>query len=365
MKIPRKNSKQIFIILAIIMCVSADISSAGEKVIVKGISFFERGRELIAREKALDEAKRAAIEKVLGVGVDSITVVENYAVVSDRILSRSSGYINSFDILQERINDLGTYEITIEAEVETPDLINDIERFQKIFGRQKNPRVSVMIEPGLDKKYMPAAIKTASMVTEKLKESRFKVFRHSEKKAIKMGLYVGLSLELSTKSSTFQGVELTVNEISLIANIYRAGDNEILATASTVEKHPGENRLQALDNGARLCVDSTWKELRSQLIKVWESELYGSRDIFFIVKGISSIIKAQKIASIFQTDVHGVEKTKISSFQKNLTEFHIKYRGWPEYFLNEIEMSYFRKKYFSTIVESITGNRIIVKLMDN
>ena len=38
-----------------------------------------------------------------------------------------------------------------------------------------------------------------------------------------MGLLVGLSLELSSKQSSYQNIDLSINEISLSANIYRPG----------------------------------------------------------------------------------------------------------------------------------------------
>ncbi len=354
--------KQLPALIIITLCLYFGISHAGEKVTARGVSFFDRGREPAAREKAMDEAKRAAIEKALSAVVDSKTVVENYTVISDRILSRPSGYLNSIDIVQERINDLGTYEVIIEAEVEVPDLVSDLERFQKMLGWQKNPRVSVIITPGLDNDYMPAANKAVGLITEKLKKNGFRVFIHSEDSDIQTGLHVGLGLGLSTKNTMFQDVEITVNEISLSAVIYRAVDNEILATASVVEKQPGENRLQALDDGSRLCVESIWNTLQKKLITLWESELYESRNIFLIVKGISSLAKAEKISSIFQTDVYGVTAVSLIRFRGNKAEYDLKFKGWPEHFLNEIGMSYFSKKYFASQLESINGNRLVIKI---
>ena len=120
-------------------------SQAGKVVTAKGLSFFEPGREAIAREKALDEAKRSAVEKAVGTTIESRTAVEDYQVVKDQILSRSAGYLKNINILEEKKTDLGTYEVTIEAEVEIPALVDDLDRFKKIVKWQKNPRISVSI----------------------------------------------------------------------------------------------------------------------------------------------------------------------------------------------------------------------------
>ena len=333
---------------------------AGNRVTAKGLSFFEPGRELIAREKALDEAKRMAVEKAMGTTIESRTAVENYQVIKDQILSRSAGYLKDIKILEENKTDLGTYEVKIEADVEIPALVDDLDRFKKILKWQKNPRISVVVEPGLKNDYLPAAKKTANQLGERLKQDGFSVFKSSEESKDKMGLLVGLSLELSSRRTTFQGLELTLNEISLSTNIYRPGDEEILATASAVKALPGENKLEALDKGARFCVDDIWNTLRKELARLWEREMYSQRDIYLVVKKIASHAEAQGLASIFKSDVSGIVDANLIGFRKNTAEYNLKYRGWPEQLLNEIQMSYFKKKYFDPVLETIQGNQIII-----
>ncbi|MBU0986020.1 MAG: hypothetical protein KKH68_02100 [Proteobacteria bacterium] len=352
--------KKIILVLMLSLLFFPAGLQAGTVVTAKGLSFFEPGRELIAREKALDEAKRMAVEKAIGTTIESRTAVEDYQVVKDQIISRSAGYLKNIKILEENKSDLGTYEIKIEADVEIPDLVDDLDRFKKILQWQKNPRISVVIEPGLKADYLPAAQKTANQLIERLKYDGFSVFKHSTNNENQMGLLVGLSLELSTRQTKFQDLELTLNEVSLSANIYRPGDQEILATAGAVKSLPGENKLQILDKGAKFCVDDIWDKLRKDLARLWEKELYSQRDIYMIIKKIASHAEAQEIGAIFKSDVSGVVDASLIGFRKNKAEFNLKYRGWPEQLLNEIQMSYFKNKYFEPILETIQGNQIII-----
>lgn len=351
--------------LLLILCISFLPSNlfADNTVTAKGLSFFEAGREVIAREKALDEAKRAAIEKAMGTMIESRTIVENFEVVKDQIFSRSSGYLKNIEVLNEKKTNFGTYEVEIQAEVEISVLVDDIDRFQNMIQWQKNPRIRVNIEPGLDKQYMPAANKTANLLTQKLKQNGFRVFKDIQDSDIQMGLLVGLSLELSTRKSTYQDLELTLNEVSLSANIYRPGDGEILAASTAVKSLPGENKLQVLDNGVRFCVDAIWKELRSKLLRLWEKELYSERDIYLIIKEIATNADAQEITGFFTSDVSGILNAQLISFNKNVAEYNIKYRGWPEQLLNEIQMSYFKNKYFESDLENMAGNKIVIKII--
>ncbi|MBW2569074.1 MAG: hypothetical protein JRE47_06800 [Deltaproteobacteria bacterium] len=356
--------KKILSYLIVFLCLSSTSLLAGQTVTAVGLSFFESGREVIAREKALDEARRAAIEKAVGVVVEARTIVENFEVVKDQILSRATGYLNNIKILEERKTDFGAYEVKIQADVEVSALMEDLNRFQKILSWQKNPRISIVIEPDIEKRYISAAKKTAGLLTKKLKKNGFSVFRYSKNNDIQMGLLVELSLELSTKQSNYKDIKITINEISLDANIYRPGDGEILAAAGAVKSLPGENSLQVLDRGAKSCVDAIWSELRKKLTRVWERELYSERNIYLIVKNVSSHAKAQEIAIVFKSDVSGIIDTELISFRKSMAEYNLKYRGWPEQLLNEIEMSYFKNRYFKTALEDIAGNKIVIELVE-
>jgi len=140
----------------------------------------------------------------------------------------------------------GTYEVTIRAEVQIADLVNDLDRFKKILSWQKNPRIAVIVRRDLPRSAWPRP-QDVRPLGGQVKEDGFSVFNLEDAHDIRMGLLVGLNLEISSKPTKFQDLDLTLNEIGLSAHIYRPGDGEIIGTASAVKALPGENRLQALD----------------------------------------------------------------------------------------------------------------------
>ncbi len=360
MKNSKTNMLSIFII-AVLFAFPANLA-AGVIVTAKGVSFFEPGRELIAREKAIDEAKRAALEQAIGSAIESSTTVENFVVIKDQILSRTAGYLKNIKVIEEKKTEIGTFEVKIEAEVETSAMIEDLDRFKKVLSWQKNPRISIIIDKNTDNNFMPAAQKSASILADKLKQSGFAVFKYSKEQESQMGLLVSLSLELSSNKSTYQNIDLLVNEISLSANIYRPDDGEILGTSSAVKSMPGENKLKVIDQGATYCIDSIWTDLRSKLIKVWEKELYSERDINMIINKIPSHAKALDILNIFKSDVSGIVDVNLASFKNRSAEYAIKYKGWPEHLLNEMQMTYFKRRHFNPAVEKVEGNKITIKM---
>ncbi len=337
--------------------------SGAEVVTAKGFSFFEPGREMIAREKALDEAKRVAIEAVMGTAIESRTVVENFEVVKDQIFSRAAGYLTGLQIIEETKTDLGTYEITIQADVKISVLVEDLDRFRNMIQWQQNPRISIGLETGIDPEVISTATKTANLLSDQLKKNGFKVFRHGkEGPELQMGFLVALSLDISTRQTKYRGIELTLNEVGLTSNIYRPGDGEIVATASAVESIPGENRLQVLDKGARACVDKVWKDLRDKLRRLWEKELYSEREVFLIVKAVDSSAHAHEVAGILQSDVSGILGARVIQYVEGAAEMSVRYRGWPEQLFNELQLSYFKSRYFDSELESMAGNKLIIRI---
>ncbi|MBI9087039.1 MAG: hypothetical protein JEZ11_25825 [Desulfobacterales bacterium] len=351
------------ILLTLFLCLLMPCSAgAGEVVTAKGMSFFEPGRELIARDKALDAAKREAVEMAVGVSVESRTVVENFQVNRDQVLSHASGYLKNVKILDEKKSDLGTYTVTIEAEVEIPALVGDLDRFKKILGWQKNPKIRLVIEPGVAAEHLSAARKSLDRLAGKLRTDGFRVFKDTAADSAMMGLQVGLGLEMASSESDYQGVRIKLNEVSLSANIYRPSDGEVLATAGAVKSLPGANRLAALDKGAGQCLDEMWRDLRRQLTRTWEKEFYSQRTIDLVITNVPSQARALEIASILKSDVSSMADASVVRFDKTRAEYSLQYKGWTEQLITELQMSYFSERYFVSELEKISGNQLVISI---
>ena len=337
-------------------------AAAAETVTVTGVSFYEPGREALAREKALEEAKRTAIEQALGARVQSRTVVENFEVTRDQVMSHASGYLREMEILREGKTDLGTYEVELRAQVEIGALVADMDRFRKILAWQKNPRVSVVLPADMDPSYLPAARRAASRLSGQLKREGFRVYDVSASGAPELGLVVSLSLELSSSESSYQGVNLALHEVGLTASVQRPVSGELLGTSSAVKSLPGANRLQVLDKGAQECLKAVWKDLRRQLTRLWEQELYGQREIDLVVHNVRDHAHAAEVAAVLKSDVSSVADIILLRFADGTAEYGVQYRGWPEHLANELQMAYFRNRYFASSLDSIAGNTLVIRL---
>ncbi|MDO9530309.1 MAG: flagellar assembly protein T N-terminal domain-containing protein [Syntrophales bacterium] len=101
-----------------------------------------------ARLKAIEGAKRAAVEQGVGTLVDSKTKVANFEVLEDKIYSRASGYVTNYSILSEgKTPDGSIYTVTIRADVQTASIKNDLTAIGILMATVGNPRFMAVYVP--------------------------------------------------------------------------------------------------------------------------------------------------------------------------------------------------------------------------
>ena len=134
----------IFFILSI-----AGFAHAGsaKQVVVVGTAPM-MGNQAQARQQALQQALRAAVEQGVGTLLDSKTMVENFQVISDKIYSQASGYVNDYKVLSEGVTPDGQmYNVTIQATVSTASIKNDLRAIGILRQQVGNPRFMTVYIP--------------------------------------------------------------------------------------------------------------------------------------------------------------------------------------------------------------------------
>ena len=98
--------KSVFLIIAILVSLNADLLQAQEYewVTVEGFAPIENVTKQEARKLAIDNARREAVEKVVGVDLLSETMVINYNVSGDVIRAIPHGKVVAVEILKEDID---------------------------------------------------------------------------------------------------------------------------------------------------------------------------------------------------------------------------------------------------------------------
>jgi hypothetical protein len=135
-----------FTILFLMFLVCAPLAGAQETktVTAEGVSVITGGAKDVARDAALEDAQKRAVEQAVGMLIDSQTQVENYQLISDKILSQTKGYIKHYSIAGETVEDT-LLRVRINAEVSLGQLSDDLSGIGILLGQMHRPRTMIMI----------------------------------------------------------------------------------------------------------------------------------------------------------------------------------------------------------------------------
>jgi hypothetical protein len=98
-----------------------------------------------ARDKAIEDALRKAIESAVGTMISSETVTENYQLLTDKVYSKASGYVTKYKITGERIEE-NVKIVEVKAEVSKGAIQNDLDALSILINEAKGrPKLLVMI----------------------------------------------------------------------------------------------------------------------------------------------------------------------------------------------------------------------------
>ena len=98
-----------------------------------------------SRKDAIRQAQRLAVEEAVGVFVHSETEIENFQLKSDRIFSRTQGYITRFDVLEEgKEGDL--YKVRINAAVSLDKIKDDLIAMKILLEGMERPKIMILVD---------------------------------------------------------------------------------------------------------------------------------------------------------------------------------------------------------------------------
>ncbi len=122
------------------------ISQEYTAINVKGTGAIIEEDRANARDMAIKDAKRKAVEQVAGTFVTSETYIKNFMMVEDNILTQSEGYVRNYEILSEGEADRYTYEVEIKAEVSQGSIVEDLASIDGIIFSVGKPRIMVLMK---------------------------------------------------------------------------------------------------------------------------------------------------------------------------------------------------------------------------
>lgn len=136
--------KKILALMFLIFTITAFGDQVSEEVTVEGVGGIKGSNMGKARDEAIWDAQRKAVEKGVGVFLSAETVVSNARLIEDSIYTQANGFVEDYKILSETKDEF-LYYVKIKAVVKTSD-IGDKLILLGLIKKVGDPRIMVILD---------------------------------------------------------------------------------------------------------------------------------------------------------------------------------------------------------------------------
>jgi hypothetical protein len=325
---PGSTMKQLRIAFAATLTVlvlilpSVQRASAGEKetVEVEGYASIVGGHKDTAREKAINNALRRAVEEVVGVMVESQTLVRDFQLLNDRVYSQSSGYIQGYSVIGEKW-DVDSCSVKLRATVSLVKLEQGLDSLGVLAKQMGKPRIVMFLaEQNVDQSVPSCWWRgdngvggpAENALTNKLLEKGFEIV---DRQVVLAGIRqsgdspvagANMSNELAMKlmaggeaevviigraharqGAALAGTTIRSYQATVTARAVNADTGDLLGSAAgnAVAAHvnPAAGGAEALKKAA----DEAACQLVRQITASWQKAVHGTRTVKLVVAGLT------------------------------------------------------------------------------
>ena len=353
-----------------------------ETVEAEGIATIRQGNTDIARDQAIADAQRKAVEQAVGVLMSSESLVENYELVSDRILTQSAGYIQSYDIVNE--GQSGTdYRVTIKAVIGVGNLETDVQAIQHLIRQKGNPRLMFLVEESIQgvrnagigsgdmsqaetslvQAFLEAGfevVDSATVTANINRDQALKAVEGDAAAAAVLGNQYGADIIITAKVAASSGdkilnTSMKSHQAAITAKVIRADTGAIITSATEQGKHAHIDDLA----GGIAAIDKASHQLAETLIprilEQWRQDIQTATTIQLMVSNVS-FAQLKTLKTVLQTDIRGVKEVYQRSFQSNTARLDVEIQSTAEMLADELISKEFEG--FSLDITGMTDNRI-------
>jgi hypothetical protein len=313
-----------------------------KKVRAVGMATIHNNIVDIARDKAIDNALRNVVEKVVGVMVTGSTEVENFQLKMDRILSESKGFVENYSILSEK-REGDNYEVNIEAEVGAGKLQDRLQAMQLLISRKSRPRLMVVFneagqkdaiaEAAMSKFFLAKGFKLvdSSIVKKSRGEINVAVSATNEKALSNLARTYGAevvifgSVEAVSNSFTVSGIEMFTNKVNVSVKVINGDTGDVITTGSESKSVPG-----AKGDVSRLAEEAAGKlagKILEDTLERWSSELTNTTTIKLVVSGLDEYQDLVGFKDHLPLVLKGFKVLYQRSYQQGTVELDIEVKG--------------------------------------
>jgi hypothetical protein len=346
----------------------------------------------MAKDNAIADAQRKAVEQVVGAMVSSETVTANFELISDKIYSHAKGYVKGSKILSSKEED-GTIVVEIEATVSTLSVKSDLDGVLAVLKAKNMPRMLVMvteqnvgapekswwkgdtsysIDLGATENAIIDALisKGVPIVDRQALQGKISVKKGisaspSDNEAKEFALGTGAEVVIvGSAIATDQGPIMGTQMRSLRANIsLRALSTDSGSILATITKTAAVGHIDAATGGTNALDVSARKavtELLDKILTRWEGEASGPATVSLSISNVAKSKHLRTLQAFLGNDIRGVANVRQRAYANKVADFEVEIKGTPQNLAEELESKDFGE--FGVEINGITANTVTATL---
>jgi hypothetical protein len=348
-----------------------------ETITVTGEAAIIQGNVESAKEAALLDAFRKAVEQGVGTIIAADTVVENYRVINDKIFTKARGYVKRWEILSEY--SLGDrYKMDVRCDVSSESIEEDLIALNILQEAKHKPRIMIVVSEQHLWSYVDQPASETTMISKFL-EKEFKVVDQSQSEKVRksdemkavlqgddaaaaqIGLRYGAEVIIVGKAFSETGGKLYRMESargSVEARAVRCDTAEIIAAGTAQASGADISEAVAGKKAVQQAASQLSDDMIAQIAKRWSADIVGGASVQLTVNNIdfgqlASFKKALR-------EIKGVQDIQQRSFAAKAAVLDVDYRADAERLAEELATSDFGT--FTLEIVGLTANRVEMRV---
>lgn len=324
-----------FFLIGVLVTTPVVAVDVTQRVTVTGVSAVLDADTTAAVSLARRHALRQAVEQGVGVLVTSATQVQDYAVISDRILSSTSGYVRSYEVVAQEIDAEGGCSITIDAVVDLGQLHQDLQALELAAIVAGEPRIRCVADVTFDGDAVNWDVATTTLfesvagMTDKLEVSTSsEVSQDSEAVDIVVQAHAAVSLTRGlvpmSSGKTVADLGLSTARATLSVEAAWVDEEQPICVLSAQGRGVGANARAAGEAALQEAVDLVRQDLQKALAEDLRRRAFSSRLVDVIVESPRVSVDLAGLTRDLETGLGAVQTLTTRTIEGSVARFRVR-----------------------------------------
>ncbi|MEA3470796.1 MAG: hypothetical protein U9R24_03670 [Thermodesulfobacteriota bacterium] len=332
-----------------------EIETEGAGVIISG----DKAR---ARDNAIRESLKRAIEKAVMTFLSPETVAENFQGINDGIYSKSRDYVQSYKIIEKR-TDGDYYRVRIRAAVIEEGIRNDLESMGFPVARRNLPRVMVIIHGnGNEMRDLEVTLKPEELsssiyvISRDLSKEGFIIVGYprdeygeedwNEDDVASLGRNFNADLviigEVSVEErSDIEGTEMKSYEARVSAKAVKTDDATVVASTTAQAESYTTDSITGRSDAIEKATEEVADYLKLRIIADWQLEVSSIKVISVTIRDIMSYSDYVTVRDVLKNEIRGVKKVFQKRMEPGIAMLDVEMEGNARFLTNELSAGKF------------------------